>query len=380
MTFKYPICCRSFTLECAKGCICYTPEGRYLEAERMKYVLPYMTPEAIARYQAAEKERFGMSNKYYDVSLEPPLITKAEHGQKRPPDEAFDLQPQETKDDDVCWACGETYEQHALTREPIPRMPCGGLRSYFQVKQPPLKTVVTLLSRIEALERSNAALLDRVNQLVEFHGIVPIGAAVIKWPEGTTFKDGAAYLGAVEQAHCAFCNNTGIHECCGGEYTDAREAFGFGALPRQGVIAAGPLDAASYPRGSITVVRTPGPGNVCKYVNKIRVYGTDIVITMDEPDASGASYVYTCKADTAGNLYFSSIYFQKGPIGEKGVNGLTEEILLAIVHDRLRGFQNGPLACAKNKEALEHIASALKALFDRTKDRVARGVEGKNEK
>ena len=33
------------------------------------------------------------------------------------------------------------------------------------------------LKRIEELERVNRALVDRVNQLVEFHGIRPIGGA-----------------------------------------------------------------------------------------------------------------------------------------------------------------------------------------------------------
>jgi hypothetical protein len=39
--------------------------------------------------------------------------------------------------------------------------------------------------------------------------------------------------------------------------------------------------------------------------------------------------------------FFGQALFQNGPIAEVGVNGVTHEVLLAIVADRLRSFQKG---------------------------------------
>jgi hypothetical protein len=72
------------------------------------------------------------------------------------------------------------------------------------------------------------------------------------------------------------------------------------------------------------------------------------------------------------------LHFQNGPIAEagNGVNGLTHEVLLAIVADRLRGFQSGPYACKANACALTHIEEAQHWLQQRTLERMRRGVEG----
>ena len=59
-----------------------------------------------------------------------------------------------------------------------------------------------------------------------------------------------------------------------------------------------------------------------------------------------------------------------------GVNGLTHEVLLAIVADRLRSFQKGPYSCKANACALTHIEEAQHWLQQRTIERMRRGVEG----
>lgn len=69
--------------------------------------------------------------------------------------------------------------------------------------------------------------------------------------------------------------------------------------------------------------------------------------------------------------------FQDGTIKDVGVNGVTTEALLAILIDRLECFQAGPYPCEENACALEHLRGSLSFLQRRTKDRVARGVEGK---
>ena len=74
----------------------------------------------------------------------------------------------------------------------------------------------------------------------------------------------------------------------------------------------------------------------------------------------------------------ASIYFQEGPIKEVGVNGCSNEDLLAIVADRLECFQKGKFPCVHNAKALACVHAALLHLNDRTMDREKRGVEGQH--
>jgi hypothetical protein len=98
-----------------------------------------------------------------------------------------------------------------------------------------------------------------------------------------------------------------------------------------------------------------------------------ITITADEPDQSGASHAYHIgiaqQGDTPGQLY--SLTFHK--LGE---TGLTNEALLAILIDRVRGFQSGRFTCRENAIALTKLEEALMWLKHRTASRVARGIEG----
>lgn len=110
----------------------------------------------------------------------------------------------------------------------------------------------------------------------------------------------------------------------------------------------------------------------------------DIIVT-DEPGAGGANHVYECHwADPADNTGLSSrqvsLHFQNGPIAENGVNGITQEVLLEIVADRLRSFQAGPFSSRENAVALTHIETAQLWLHKRTLDRMARCVEGTTQK
>lgn len=116
------------------------------------------------------------------------------------------------------------------------------------------------------------------------------------------------------------------------------------------------------------------------------------ISVLDEPGAGGANHLYRIEGmDTTtntscpfGKLYgtgadHSHVLFQNGPIPEVGVNGVTQEALLAIVIDRLRAFQAGPYACRENALALTKIEEALHWLHHRTRARMDRGVEGTHE-
>lgn len=107
------------------------------------------------------------------------------------------------------------------------------------------------------------------------------------------------------------------------------------------------------------------------------------ITVIDEPGAGGASHRYDISGfDTMNNpsrlcdADRTVILFQNGPIPEMGTNGITQEVLLAIVADRLRSFQAGPYKCKENACALTHIEEAMHWLQQRTIARMRRGVEG----
>lgn len=96
------------------------------------------------------------------------------------------------------------------------------------------------------------------------------------------------------------------------------------------------------------------------------------VTVTDQPGAGGANHVYNVDWKSGA----VTLQFQDGPIAEVGVNGITQEVLLAICADRLRSFQAGPYACRENALALTKIEEAQHWLHHRTLQRMARGVEG----
>lgn len=116
--------------------------------------------------------------------------------------------------------------------------------------------------------------------------------------------------------------------------------------------------------------------------HKVNVCNDAITLeAADGPGPGGASHEYKavhptgsgpCKGEPC--VYY--IHFQNGPIAEVGTNGLTHEVLLAILIDRLESFQNGPYCCRENALALTKLEEAMQWLHHRTRARVARGVEG----
>lgn len=114
---------------------------------------------------------------------------------------------------------------------------------------------------------------------------------------------------------------------------------------------------------NIDVMDAPGHGGAC---HRYEITGFD---TKENPSSTN-SEGYQCSFSRG------VILFQNGPIKENGVNGISQEALLAVVIDRLRSFQAGPYACRENAIALTKIEEAMMWLKKRTQDRMARGVEG----
>lgn len=107
-------------------------------------------------------------------------------------------------------------------------------------------------------------------------------------------------------------------------------------------------------------------------------YAPLTIEVLDDPGAGGASHEYRIlePPNSMRTARAHTISFQNGPIKEKMVNGVTHEAMLAVLIDRLRGFQSGDFKCRENAIALTHLEDALMWLQKRTRDRIARGVEG----
>lgn len=136
--------------------------------------------------------------------------------------------------------------------------------------------------------------------------------------------------------------------------------------------------------------------------HKVNGLNEALEITAGEPGPGGASHRYDIigkRKDIPGfgpDLFGVNLRFQNGPISKpEDMNGITNEALLAVLIDRMRGFQyqrlppvpppsepgfdfnsRGKFACRENAVALTHLEEALMWLQKRTRDRMARGVEG----
>jgi hypothetical protein len=135
---------------------------------------------------------------------------------------------------------------------------------------------------------------------------------------------------------------------------------------------------------NIDVLDEPGQGGAC---HQYQIYWGDIHRgprpTIDELEkilASPNDKKVSIMPDGGISIRNSMlISFQNGPVKEAGVNGISQEALMAVVIDRLRSFQAGEYKCRENAIALTHFEEGLMWLQKRTRDRLARGVEGTNQ-
>lgn len=132
----------------------------------------------------------------------------------------------------------------------------------------------------------------------------------------------------------------------------------------------------------IAVLDEPGQGGAChKYEMRIgdvpngkpTIAELEQILASNEPQSMNMHPDGGITTDV-----IQRISFQNGPVKEFGFNGVSQEALLTIVIDRLRSFQQGPFSCRDNACALTHCEEALMWLQKRTRDRMARGVEGEN--
>lgn len=100
------------------------------------------------------------------------------------------------------------------------------------------------------------------------------------------------------------------------------------------------------------------------------------VFACDERGTGNANHKYSVNTTKEPSTILGVVDFQKGPIQENGINGVMNEDLIAIVIDRLQGFQDSNYKCRENAIALTKLEEALLWLRKRTMDRERRNVEG----
>ena len=75
---------------------------------------------------------------------------------------------------------------------------------------------------------------------------------------------------------------------------------------------------------------------------------------------------------------YINIEFQNGPVLENGINGCQIEDVIDVLLERLMGFQETEYVCRENSLAITKLQEAKFWLYERTRNRIERGVEGKN--
>ena len=71
---------------------------------------------------------------------------------------------------------------------------------------------------------------------------------------------------------------------------------------------------------------------------------------------------------------FVRVTFQSGLPSEAGVNGCRVEDVIDVALSRLEQYQDGPLACLENEEAIRHLRQAVQMLELRLRRRRDQGV------
>lgn len=106
---------------------------------------------------------------------------------------------------------------------------------------------------------------------------------------------------------------------------------------------------------------------------RITAHGTDAanskinLFATDEAGPGGASHQYFAEGPGVAQM----LHFQNGALQESGLNGITNEVLLAIVMDRMEAWQHGPYANDYNHRALSHLQCAILEMQARSAERAA---------
>lgn len=120
-----------------------------------------------------------------------------------------------------------------------------------------------------------------------------------------------------------------------------------------------------------------------------------MTIYADEPDPQNGNASHEYRVDVTGiprrefplvwdpdyvpgaTLIGAEIHFQHGPRSEdSSVPGILDSVLVAILLDRYRAFQQGPFACRENSLVITKLEEALHWMQHRARRRAAAGTLG----
>lgn len=102
-----------------------------------------------------------------------------------------------------------------------------------------------------------------------------------------------------------------------------------------------------------------------------------IIEVADNPGTDGCHHRYRVYQSNENPFFVvGDINFQNGPVKNGQFNGVTEEVILAVLIHRYESHQDGPFKCSFNHVVLEHLKQAMSVAHKRTKDRLLRAVEG----
>jgi len=97
------------------------------------------------------------------------------------------------------------------------------------------------------------------------------------------------------------------------------------------------------------------------------------ISTSQTTDALGIQYYIEHRSESGG--FITTIEFQNGNPASVGINGFTNEHMLAILIDRVKR-QDAKCPSEYNKSAIASMQAALQAFEARTNDRRERGITG----
>lgn len=101
------------------------------------------------------------------------------------------------------------------------------------------------------------------------------------------------------------------------------------------------------------------------------------ILALDTQYESPGHHYAVFKDSVDDTNLLGKIDFQDGVVPEVGVNGVTNEALIAILIDRTKKL-NAKFPSQYNLDAIAFLNGALRSFNDRTLSRKARGVEGKH--
>jgi hypothetical protein len=105
-----------------------------------------------------------------------------------------------------------------------------------------------------------------------------------------------------------------------------------------------------------------------------------ILACENDPNAGNGRHRYRVFATDGEQLWETDINFQKGPLPQTDFNGILSNVLLQVLIDHLKSFQEGPFKSRETAIAITHLEEAENWIARRADKRSAQGILGQHKK